>query len=313
MKRAAVKAMRACGHLAMHQLEQRLMHAQPSDHPTIFIIGAPRSGTSLLYELMVMRMRFAYLSNAAHRFPQTPLAASYLCKHAIERWRGNFTSRYGHISGWGAPNEGGAVWLRWLAEDGWSESQHLDREHAKALRCLTAGLSKILEAPFLNKNVMHSVRIRLINQVWPDALFIEVRRGTLDNARSIVRAQRAQKSYEEWWSVRPKLSQSYLGASDTVRAIAQVVGCASDIEEDCSAIGEARLHRVHYAKLCANPRDTLDQLGAFLKKNGAAISIRGDVPERFPISPSAVLSMQDEFAMHDTLERLTHHAQKIAI
>lgn len=275
----------------------------------IFIIGAPRSGTSLLYELMITAFRLSYISNAAHRFYLTPLTATWLLRSLIGKWQGNFTSRYGHIDGWGAPNEGGWVWRRWLEDGDWRTASGFSENHADDLRTLTHGISSILRAPFINKNVMHSNRLQLMNYIWPDAIYIEVQRDVMDNARSIVRAERAEGGPEKhgdiWWSVRPKLASKYAGKADTVRAIAQVIGTEDDIRSDMGKIGHHKLLRVNYNELCAAPEKVMNQIEGFAKSHNITLVKQTNVPVSFANKISKPLEPEDEQAMATMLANLT--------
>jgi hypothetical protein len=308
MKRVAIEAVRWGGHSLMARHERRLMHHASQPYPPIFIIGAPRSGTSLLYELMITRFRFAYMSNAAHRFFKTPLAATRLFERQIATWRGDFTSQYGHIEGWGAPNEGGWIWQRWLRDSDWIDGNQFPDAHVRELRQLTSGFARLADAPFLNKNVMHSNRIRLMTKIWPEALFIEVRRETLDNARSILRAERAaggpDMSGDGWWSVRPRLAADYAGQPDTVRSVAQVVGVARDIEEDIASVDSAKLLRIDYGDFCAAPRAAMAQVASFLERDGCTVAQRHEVPATFEMRPSRLLAPDDEAALARSLADL---------
>jgi Sulfotransferase family len=308
IKRLAVEAIRWGGHTIMAPHERTLMKDTIQPNPPVFIIGAPRSGTSLLYELMITRFRFAYMSNAAHRFFRTPLSATRLFQRQIDDWRGDFVSTYGHIEGWGAPNEGGWIWHRWLPDGDWTDGNQYPEDQIEELRQLTAGFARLTGAPFLNKNVMHSNRIRLMAKIWPEALFIEVRREVLDNARSILRAERAaggpDMASDGWWSVRPRLAADYAGKADTVRAVAQVVGVARDIERDISAIGADRLLRVEYADMCSTPGAALAQVSDFLGGAGCKVAKRLEVPDTFAVRPSRLLKSDDEVALEMALTEL---------
>ncbi|MHA7820215.1 MAG: sulfotransferase family protein [Erythrobacter sp.] len=308
MKRAAIGAIRMGGHALMSPLERTLMHGTDQPQPPVFVIGAPRSGTSLLYELMITRFRFAYMANAAHRFYRTPLAATRLLRKTILDWRGDFTSSYGHIDGWGAPNEGGWIWQRWLPDGDRTDGAEFAHSSIEELRSLTAGFSRELDAPFLNKNVMHSNRLRLMHRIWPDALFIEVRRDPLDNARSILRAERASGGPDVhgdgWWSVRPSLAAEHAGKADTLRAVAQVVGVARDIERDMEAIGPGRLLRIDYTDICVDPPAALGTIRGFLEAHGCKPAERLAVPESFGARPSNPLGDDDEAALAAALNRL---------
>lgn len=292
----------------MLPLEFVLRHRAAPGPPPIFIIGPPRSGSSLLYELLMTRFRFAYISNAAHRFPRTPLAATQLFRSIIENWSGSFASRTGHIEGWGAPNEGGWVWRRWLRDGDWSNGDELSDRQVSGLRTLTTGLSEILTAPFLNKNVMHSNRLLAISRIWDDALFLVVERDHLDNARSIVRAERTRigpKLDEDgWWSVRPRGARNFFGAADTVRAAAQVVGVHEDIKTDMKAVGEQRFHWIGYEQLCSNCNLEISKISEFLKHRGIILEDRRTIPDRFPRPAPYRLSDGDEREMFRTISNI---------
>lgn len=300
------------GHAAMLPFERLAAHNSDRIAPPVFIIGAPRSGTSLLYELMITRFRFAYTANAAHRFYKTPVTATRLFKSAITGWQGDFTSNYGHINGWGAPSEGGWIWQRWLQDGDWTDGADFPDDAVDELRNLTHGLSAALDAPFLNKNVMHSNRLRLMHRIWPDALYIEVKRDILDNARSIIRAERSEggpeKAQDIWWSVRPKLARDYAGKTDIERAIAQLIGVNRDIAEDIKAIAPGRLHNVDYTALCADPKGALHSIKGFLTDHDCHVDERTDVPASFPIRPSQLLGDADEALLAGSLETLSQSA-----
>ena len=269
--------------------------------PHIFILGAPRSGTSLFYELMVAGFHFAYFSNLAHRFYKTPLAVSWLGRRMIATHDATYESDYGHIKGWSAPNEGGWIWQRWLEDGPWTDERMLTSLPADEIRATLAGISAISAAPFINKNVMHSNRVRLLDALFPDCLFVEVRRDAKDTARSIIRAQQRDKgpkrNHDEWWSVRP----SNAGGKTLIeRTCRQVIGVSQDIARDCSHVGPTRLFSVDYEKLCANPRGTLADVARFLESHGVPSAPRNPVPEHVASQSSTLLEPEDE-ARLDTL------------
>ena len=43
--------------------------------------------------------------------------------------------------------------------------------------------------PFVNKNVLHSVHMMVLDRIFPGCLFIELNRKPVDNVRSIVQAR----------------------------------------------------------------------------------------------------------------------------
>jgi len=308
VKRIGISIIRLFVHIFLFPLELFLRSRAPKISRPIFIIGAPRSGTSLLYELMVTRFHFAYISNLSHRFYLTPLAAAWVGGKTIEKWYGNFTSRYGHIKGWGAPNEGGWVWRRWLDDGNWTDGANFPAALVGKLRKLTDGMSMVFNAPFLNKNVMHSNRLLLMRKIWPNALFIEVKRKRVDNARSIIRAERNNggpvQDADHWWSVRPAIAAQYAGKSDIERAAAQVVGVEQDIMRDMAVVGEDRLIVVNYNMLCADVDSTLELVRNFLGRNGITLTVRSEIPARFSLPPQKPMADEEEILLQEALGKL---------
>jgi hypothetical protein len=298
---------RVFGHAALLPLERILQdRATDAIAPPIFIIGPPRSGTTLAYEAMISAYRLAFISNAAHRFFRAPLAATWLFRRAIGQWTGEYTSRFGHIDGWSAPSEGGWVGRRWLSDGEWIGEGAPDAATTAALRRLTGALSAILGAPFVNKNVMHSNRLRIMHHIWPEARYIVVVRDPLDNARSIVRAFRdgggPQVGAGAWRSVRPSIAPQWEHRSLPARAVAQVIGVHADIDRDSQVVGVERFKRISYADLCDRPRDVLDEVGRFLDATGGRPERRDErLPARFRSSTSRLLTEDLEREMRDAL------------
>lgn len=283
-----------------------MLESQPqANWPHIFIVGAPRSGTSLVYEVVVTAFKLAYFTNLSHRFYMTPLAVTKLGQVFLRPRKPAFQSDYGHIAGWAAPNEGGWIWRRWFEDGAWTDESALSSLPAQEIKATLSGMSNLFHAPFINKNVMHSNRIRLLDALFPGCLFIEVRRDPKETVRSIVRAQRRQKGpepdREQWWSVRPSIAG---GVTDIERACRQVVGVAHDIDLDCSHIGANRLIRINYETMCEDPRGALEDIRAFFGQHAVpAIWFAQDlIPRQFMINPSKPLPDQEEALIDEFLD-----------
>lgn len=306
MKTLAKSALRGTVHTVLAPLEARMLARQPqAKWPHMFILGAPRSGTSLFYELMITRFRLAYFTNLAHRFYKTPLAATKLGKPFLSPHKPGFQSDYGHIPGWAAPNEGGWIWQRWLEDGPWTDEHMMQDVPVEQIRATLAGMSNLSHAPFINKNVMHSNRVRLLDALFPGCLFMEVQRDAKDTTRSIIRAQRRnkgpQRDHEEWWSVRPSNSG---GATDIERACRQVVGVAKDIERDCAHVGANRHIGIDYKALCADPKSTLDEVARFLTDHGVPASMvaHAPIPDQFTLRATKPLSAEEEELLDEMLD-----------
>jgi hypothetical protein len=266
-------------------IEQWQLARQNEEPPkTCFVVGPPRSGTTLLYELMITRYRFAFLSNLAHRLYLTPSAATLLGRNGIQQWQGNFESAYGHIEGWAAPNEGGWIWNRWFHDETSSVSEPELEIPMDTIRHTIQALCNILDGPFLNKNVMHSVHMLLLDRIFPGCLFVHLKRDPIENVRSILRARETEAGPEvsqDWWSVKPREWRRYRDASRAQQAAAQVLYIHRNIEADADILGPKRRIVVDYADVCADPRGTLDRIGEFLSAGGIGLRDHTEIPRLF--------------------------------
>jgi hypothetical protein len=272
----------------------------------VFILGPPRSGTTLLYELLVRRYEFAFISNLAHRLYRTPVAASLLGRRVIRSWSGSFESRHGHIAGWGAPSEGGWVWNRWFPEEHYLDAAAADGLPVETIRRTVHAIAAVLAAPFLNKNVMHSVHMELLDHLFPDCRFLRVSRDPRDNARSILRARASgggPTAADGWWSVRPPHCEHLFRADAATQAVAQVVEVQRCINRNASVLGSHRLLDVPYAELCADTSVTLARIETFLQDYGVALRPRASIPASFPLSRSISVDPDQEAVIARSLER----------
>ena len=286
LKRLMISPVRAAAMAALSPLERSLCARATNGAPPVFIVGPPRSGTTLLYELLVTRYRFAYFSNLAHRLYKTPAAASSLGAGAITRWHGRYESRYGHVSGWGAPNEGGWIWQRWIPEEHTLSDEEVARRDLDGLVRTIHAVASVLDAPFINKNVMLGVQMRLLDRLFPGCRFISIQREIIANARSMLRARQEDGGDQgelEWISVRPDGWEAFAHDDAAIQVAAQIRLVNRQIVADGSFIGSQRLACVSYEELCRDTRGTIDRLGAFLGTDGSRLEARGEVPECFEV------------------------------
>ena len=267
--------------------------------PPCFIIGAPRSGTTLLYEALTIRFKFSYFSNIAERFYNTPAASTYFGNYFLaKRKSGSFASNYGQVDGWGAPSEGGRIWNRWVPQSFYLSADHVTSLPTGKIRNTVASISKSIDAPFLNKNVMHSVHIELLNEIFPNCIFLEVRRDPVANIRSIIRARDKKGGPREnrnWWSVKPEVWQQYENSSVEEQACVQVCSLIGDISKQINKISPERLQIVHYEDFCEQPGKIMSRIKKMFEKQlKIELQDNAEIPQKFFVSPSRPLSSQIE-------------------
>lgn len=257
--------------------------AVPLPHPPILVLGAPRSGSTLLYQLLIERFRVGYLSNLHCRFSGGPSLVQRLAG-AMEPPESSFQSEHGRTRGARAPSECGEYWYRFFRRS----PQHVSLEDAddhqlRRLRAAVRALSAAAEAPVVFKNLISSLRVAPIGTALPEALFLVIHRDLLDNAHSLLAARRRiHGDYSAWWSAEPPGIDELRGLPPEEQVVEQIRQIEAVVDRDRAKLGEARFLDVSYEELCSDPRAVLDEVAVFAGRNGARLAPRRQVPSHFP-------------------------------
>ncbi len=241
--------------------------------PVLFILGLPRSGTTLVSQAVVARTRVAYFTHGVGRNPQAPALVSAAQRLRHGAYVSDFASVYGKVRGANAPREAGGVWMRFFPRDAYVGADGLTPEAAVRLRrtiaatqCLFGGL------PFVNKNVKHLLRIPALAGTFPHAHFLVVQRDPRDVALSIWRARHKEASDPRaWWSVRPPEYPTLRHRSIAEQIAGQIVGLRERMQRDLSELAPERVTWLDYDAFCERPDvvlDSLDAAGVRLRRVG---------------------------------------------
>jgi len=277
-------------------------------HPPVFIIGPPRSGTTLLYQALIARYYFAYFTNFTARFYYAPIIAFWLAQRLIPNKQvGSYTSRYGQTTGWYGPHECGEFWYRWFprGEHVYVAPGVTHKTYLRELRSEIIGMSRVTRAPVLFKNTYNSMRIAPIIEALPEAFFLVCRRDIVDTAESILKGrERLYGTKERWMGVPPKEIDRILSHPYWQQVVEQVYYIYRQIEKDKQRFAKGRFLDIRYDELCNNPNKILDDIGEFLAMRGLILSKRNSVPERFPFSTGQKVGDDDYAHIVETARAL---------
>jgi len=254
----------------------------PLPHKPIFVVGAPRSGSTLLYQLLVVRFDVAYLSNLHCRFFGAPAFVERAVGRRL-RPPGDFSSRFGSTRGLAAPSECGPYWYRFFRKS----PQHVslaeaDPDRLGQLRESVRAFARAARRPLVFKNLVNSVRLVPLGAALPEALFVFVRRDEADTAASILAGRRAVNADEStWWSVEPPQIERLRTLPPQEQVLEQVRAVESLVDEAREEIGRDRFLDVQYEDLCADTHRALEVVRDFAERHGVALRVRRDVPARF--------------------------------
>jgi hypothetical protein len=153
----------------------------------IFIIGVPRSGTSILYQVLRQHADLARLTHASDLFPECPIIANYLFRYTgIARFKPGLIQFIGWTHHGFDSAEGYNTWRYFapkapmLTAEDVTEEQRLFYQSLVKKHLFLYGRSR-----FMNKSPFHSLNIGYLDKIFPDALFIHIYRDGRAVARSI--------------------------------------------------------------------------------------------------------------------------------
>ncbi len=266
---------------------------KPPYYP-IFIVGAPRSGTTLLSQVFIQYFNVAYFNNITANFPKAPVAATWLFNRMYANVPlSEYTSNFGKTTGKYGAHEAAEFWYRWFprGEKIYTSAGDLSKIQKSELAVTIQSMSVIANRPFAFKNTYNAMRLGALIKAMPNAIILVCHRDPVDNAQSILNARiKNFQSKDAWWSVPPK-------EIDQIRNLnynQQVVDQVYYIEEQIKRDDNNRFIHIDYQELCKEPKKTLDSIAKQAQAKGLNLSIRNPkLPESFKLSTGCKVDPDD--------------------
>ncbi len=255
------------------------------DDPVVFIVGVPRSGSTLLYQILAETGAFGYCSNLMARFYRNPsfgLRVQRLLEPVLPDGSMSWTSEFGRTERWYEPHEFGYFWERHFPFEsghGLAESEEAEiswEQFREDIRRLLSGFGK----PVLFKNLTLTFVLEAVAERLDDVRFIRINRDPVALACSLYRVrQQYYGSADEWFSIRPPGA----GAKEAESPVDQIVWQIRKIEQALGALkedtSEGDWTEVRYEELCRHPGQTVGEIGDALGIDVSAAE--GRLPDSF--------------------------------
>jgi len=274
-------------------LEQAfLLFSRPSSHPLLFILGLPRTGTTLVYQYVVHRLQVAYFTNGVGRFYLAPCLATWVQRTLNSEYESDFMSEYGSVLGPMAPQEAGRFWGRFFDFEDYVSPEHVSPQSRRKLRRTIACVQRLFGNPLLvNKNVKHILRIPVLDAIFPNAFFLRVERDHVDVALSLLRARYANlEDPSDWWSARPPNHQDLQDLPKDEQIARQVKALDRKVETDLSKIPSDRVLRINYQAFCNGP----DALIRTIRSRIQPTELRNPKKKRFRPSTNTAQTQEEK-------------------
>lgn len=257
--------------------------------PVLFVVGTPRSGTTLLTQWLASLNLFCYPTNFVSRFYRNPYVGyliqemlynkSYSYKYELqtEVYDSSFTSDVGKTKGPLEPHE---FWYFWRQHFQFPDIPVSNEVFMKTASFDTfaqhiAKVQNYFGKPFFLKSLIINWYIEAFFRYIPNAIFLYIKRDPLDNMQSLLDVRRRYFNDENmWFSFKPREYELIANEDKYIQVAAQVEYTNRDIEQQLVSIPTEQKIEIDYQKFCNQPhttyailRDHLEYFNIYLPKN----------------------------------------------
>ncbi|MFO7940128.1 MAG: sulfotransferase [Bacteroidales bacterium] len=247
--------------------EKKYGQSTPNHFP-IFIIGSPRSGTTIFYQILSSTLDCIYFDNLTHLAKETPIIGKQISQFIYgNRRHQSFQSQYGDTSADGllAPSEGGQI-LHYLLNSSADTfmPEYFSQESLIKLKSKLFALLNIYKKPFISKNTYNSLRMELLSKVHPSTKIIWIKRDPFFTAQSIYFARKKNNTaVNKWWGVKTPSFHSDIHLPFATQIIKQVFEIERHIFNKKNLFRKEQWLEINYSEL-ENPLNVVMKCEEFL-------------------------------------------------
>lgn len=278
------------------------------DRTPIFILGAPRSGTTLLYQLLTEHLDVGYLANAHVEYPSDVSRVERERRPLATRGGSDFESEHGTTNGAAGPSEAGEFWYRFFPRAPHQvHAADATPSRTRELRAVVRLFADACGRPLVFKNVFNSLRIPVIAEALPEARFIVIERDLESNARSLLAGRVKRGDLASWWSARPDGADAVTAQHPARQVVWQAARMQHVAATELAKLAEDRSFTVSYAELCAEPARVISSIEEWLLAAGTRIGARAEagIPQGFERRAGGSLAPELEEALGAALADAT--------
>lgn len=273
---------------------------QHSEYPLILIVGPPRSGTTMMYQVLAYCLDVTFPNNLSSMFPRSPTTLSGLAN----KRRSDFNSYYGQTARMSGANDAFHIWDRWLGTDRYVARTELSDDERADMRQFFSSWTAKYNKPFLNKNNRNVQCIKILAECLPNAFFVAVNRDPVCVARSLIHAtQLVHGDKSAGWGLQCQevhCEEEPLGYVHDV--CDQVRRNLEELNGQLDQLAPSRYINISYETFCTDPDTQIDQLlakvdGLQRRPNNPPFGV-----DTFKVSKSRPLNNDEESLIRKLLQ-----------
>jgi len=284
----------------MQRKESRLLAENKTiELPIVFIVGPPRSGSTLLYLALSQSLNVSWFPNLSQLFPRSPIiATTWFANKTKKQYR--LSNYFGNTPGLSLPNDGHSIWNRWYGNDRYVPKVSVDS--VDAMQLFIAAWVNSFKKPLLNKNNRNSLCVRQLSEAFPTAHFVVITRHHADTVRSLVRSREfVQGSKHKPWGLLSHANHKddKLGYIEDI--CDQLCQIRDQMRDGISAVDPIKVTPVSFEDFCSEPLNIVNSVAS---RTGVSICDEGvKILSTIKKPCSRLLSAEEEQRLNDCLNQ----------
>ncbi|MBZ0167227.1 MAG: sulfotransferase, partial [Candidatus Omnitrophica bacterium] len=241
-------------------LEKKLVRGiKPRRTPIVFICLCPRSGSTVLSQVLARTGGFNYISNTLARFWNAPYIGGILERELnvkADYARISLNSEFGISDQPMDPHEFGYFWERWFPNTlaTMSNAGQLKKVDQKLLRQEIHALLSLSEQPLLIKSGLACMNIGFLAKLFPQSYFVVIKRKYPYIAQSLYKCRvRRYGRAGTWWSIKPRNYRTLMRKDCYQQIAGQIIETYRDMDEQLQTIPARKVLRLDYEEFCREP------------------------------------------------------------
>jgi hypothetical protein len=284
---------------------------QVNRFPFLFVFGLPRSGTTLLMQLMTNCLNVGYIDNLIARLWSAPLYGILLSKILSDNNKEqDYASSWGKTKGISGPHEFSYFWLEWFkpdaATDGIDIHDILKKTDWDGLKEILLNMAHYFNKPMAFKGMWPAYFLEKLTQILPNSLFIYISRKEEDVAMSLYHARlKYYKDPNVWWSMRPPEYETLKNLPWHQQIAGQIVCLTDYYLQQMEKVEPKHTISIAYEDLCQSPQKILEAIQNKVKKEFSyPIAVIKKPPKTFDVSTYESMSSMAEYKrLKEALEK----------
>ena len=280
--------------------EQKLLKKAYPKSPVILVMGALRSGTTLMTQWLSNTREFACPTNLISRFFEAPIIGAKIQRLLFDPMlnfrdelvdfskKNDYFSQNGKTQGPLSPNEFWYFWRRFFPYADLEIDYMPDIELMKVFDKDTfvkeiMGMANVLQKPIVMKGMIANYNIEFLDDILDNVIFLYIKREPCSNIVSALEAKRRQLGDDKvWFSFRiPEMKELLKIREPSIQMAGQIYYINQAIERSLEKVSQERKLEIQYEEFCEKPEKFYHIFRGKLKLQGFSISEKYCGEEKF--------------------------------